>query len=211
MFRDRIEAGQELAFALNRYQDYPAGLILAIPRGGVVVGLQLSLFLRLPLDVLITRKIGAPENPELAVSAVSETGSVHLNDELLSFFSSPAAYEAECQRQEKEIARRRDIYRQGRVLPPLHGKLVILVDDGVATGATYLASVQALKSVGVARLVAALPVAPQDTVRRIASAVDECVVLESPSPFYSVGEHYLDFQQVNDEEVVRCLAQGWHG
>ncbi|MGH7232674.1 MAG: phosphoribosyltransferase family protein, partial [Nitrospiraceae bacterium] len=110
---------------------------------------------------------------------------------------------------EMEIARRRETYRQGKDLLPLTGRLVILVDDGVATGATYLASVRALRAAGVASLVAALPVAPPDTAWIIASVVDECRVLESPSPFYSVGEHYADFRQVDDDEVVRCLGHAW--
>ena len=207
MFRDRIEAGQRLAVELERYRDCAGGVILAIPRGGVVVGLQISLGLRLPLDVLITRKIGAPDNPELAVGALSETGSLHLNHELLSFFPSPASLEQERRHQEEEISRRRAVYREGRPLPPLGGRTVILVDDGVATGATYSASVHALKAAGVSRLVAALPLAPPDTADKIARQVDDCVILESPWPFFAVGEHYQNFGQVDDMEVVRCLAQ----
>ncbi len=210
MIRDREEAGQRLAAALSRYTDCPDGLILAIPRGGVVVGLEMSLSLRLPLDVLITRKIGAPDNPELAIGALTETGYLHLNKDLLASYPWLARMvEQERALQEREIVRRRELYRGGRNLPPLAGRTIILVDDGVATGATYLASVQALKAGGVTRLVAALPVAPSETAEKVSTQVDECVVLESPEPFYAVGQHYLDFRQVEDEEVIRCLARAW--
>jgi len=206
VFQNRSEAGRHLSAALTRYADC-GGLVLAIPRGGVVVGLEVSLALRLPLDVLITRKIGMPNNPELALGALSETGSLHLNEELVSYLSSTATLEQERQRQEEEIARRRALYRQGRTLPSLVGRTVLLVDDGVATGATYLASVDALKAAGAARVVAALPVAPPDTAEKIAQQVDDCVVLATPWPFFAVGEHYADFRQVEDAEVVRCLAE----
>lgn len=210
MFRDREEAGQQLAAALGRYSDCREGLILAIPRGGVVVGLEVSLALHLPLDVLITRKLGAPDNPELAVGALAETGYLHLNKDLLACYPWLAgSVDLERRVQEKEIVRRRDLYRGGRSLPPLVGRTVILVDDGVATGATYLASIQALKSGGVARVVAALPVAPSETAGQVSAQVDEYVILESPEPFYAVGQHYLDFRQVEDEEVIRCLDRAW--
>ena len=210
MFRDREEAGQRLAAALSRYSHCSKGLLLAIPRGGVVVGLQMSLVLHLPLDVLITRKLGAPDNPELAVGALTETGYLHLNKDLLACYPWLASsVDQERRVQEREIVRRRALYRGGRSLPPLGGRTVILVDDGVATGATYLASIQALKSGGVARLVAALPVAPSETADQVATQVDECVILESPEPFHAVGQHYVDFRQVEDEEVIRCLARSW--
>jgi putative phosphoribosyl transferase len=210
MFRDRVEAGQRLAAALSRYAEHPGGLVLAIPRGGVVVGREISLRLRLPLDVLLTRKIGAAENPELAIGALSETGYLHLNEDLLALHPSLSRMTEKQRRdQQEEIVRRRQLYRGGRELPPLAGRTVVLVDDGVATGATYLASVQALKGAGVARVVAAIPVGPAETAKLIAGRVDECVILECPEPFYAVGQHYDDFRQVDDEEVIRCLEESW--
>jgi predicted phosphoribosyltransferase len=210
MFRDRIEAGQRLAAALSRYTDHPGGLILAIPRGGVVVGREMSLRLRLPLDVLITRKIGAVENPELAIGALTETGYLQVNEDLLLSHPSLARItERQRLEQVEEIARRRALYRGGRELPSLSGRTVILVDDGVATGATYLASVQGLKAAGAAKVVAALPLGPAETAKLIAGCVDECLVLESPEPFYAVGQHYHDFRQVDDHEVIQCLTSAW--
>ncbi len=211
MFSDRVEAGQKLGAALRSYTDCPGGLILAIPRGGVVVGREMSLMLHLPLDVLITRKIGALDNPELAIGAMSETGFLHINEELLAACPSLAPQgQPGYHEEQEEIARRRALYRGGRSLPPLAGRTVILVDDGVATGATYLASVKALRASQVGRLLAALPVAPSDTVQKIRRQVDDCVVLASPYPFYAVGQHYLDFRQVEDAEVLRSLAESWH-
>ncbi len=210
MFRDRTEAGQRLAAVLRHYADRPDGLVLAIPRGGVVVGREISLALRLPLDVLLTRKIGAAENPELAIGALSETGYLHLNEELLASYPSlMSVTDRQRREQEEEIARRRRLYRGGRELPALAGRLVILADDGVATGATYLASVQALKTAGVGGLVAAIPVGPAETAGLIAQRVDECIMLECPQPFYAVGQHYQDFHQVDDAEVIHCLSTAW--
>jgi predicted phosphoribosyltransferase len=135
---------------------------------------------------------------------------MHLNEDLIAAYPWLArAVEQERAVQEQEIARRRTLYRGGNPLPPLQGRTVILVDDGVATGATYLASVQTLKAAGVGRLVAGLPVAPAETAQLIAARIDDCVVLASPYPFYAVGQHYLDFSQVSDEEVAACLAHGW--
>ncbi len=210
MFHDRTDAGQRLASALRRYAGDPKGLILAIPRGGVVVGLELNRALKLPLDVLITRKIGAPGNPELALGALAETGYLHLNQDILAFYPSWTRFvEDERKRQEEEIQRRRELYRQGRPLPLLAGRTVLLVDDGVATGATYLASIAALRLAGAALLVAALPVAPPETVQKIQGHVDDCFVLETPEPFEAVGLHYQRFDQVNDTEVLQALDGSW--
>jgi len=210
VIEDRVEAGRRLAAALQRYSGCPGGLILAIPRGGVVVGREMSVLLRLPLDVLLTRKIGAPGNPELAIGALTETGYLYVNEELLASYPALARLsEQERLEQEREIDRRRRQYRGGRALPPLEGRTVILVDDGTATGATYLASVHALRASRVGRLVAALPVAPPETAGMISRRVDDCVVLATPDPFYAVGQHYLNFRQVDDEEVLRCLAESW--
>jgi predicted phosphoribosyltransferase len=210
VIEDRAEAGRLLAAALQGYRDCPGGLILAVPRGGVVVGREISVLLRLPLDVLLTRKIGAPGNPELAIGALTETGYLYINEELLATYPALARVsERERLEQEREIDRRRMQYRNGRPLPSLEGRPVILVDDGTATGATYLASVHALKASRVGRLIAALPVAPPETARLISRRVDDCVVLETPDPFYAVGQHYVNFRQVDDEEVLRCLAESW--
>ena len=211
IFRDRTEAGRELAARLNVYRDDPTGLILALPRGGVPVGYEISLALNLPMDVFITRKLGAPDNPEYAIGAVAETGSLHLNQQALRMmggFSTASPYFTEMVRaQREEIKRRQGLYRQGRPLPDLKDRTVLLVDDGVATGATFLASIEALRNLQVRRLIAALPVGPGETLSGIGKQVDQLIVLATPEPFYAVGNHYMDFRQVGDDEVVRYLEQ----
>jgi putative phosphoribosyl transferase len=200
-----------LAARLGAYRNDPTGLILALPRGGVPVGYEVSLALNLPLDVFITRKLGAPEDPEYAIGAVAETGVVYMNPTACRMFGgfslSDRLFSDAIRAKREEIARRQALYRGGRPLPELKDRTVLLVDDGVATGATFLASVEALRSLQVGRLVAALPVGPRDTLGDIGKQVDKLIVLSTPEPFYAVGNHYMDFRQVGDEEVVRYLER----
>jgi putative phosphoribosyl transferase len=206
MFRNRDEAGRILADKLRHYRNDPTALILALPRGGVTVGYQLSLALHLPLDVFMTRKIGAPGNPEYAIGAVAETGSRSLNQEAVNSFGlSQHELDQLIHVQEKEIARRKDLYRQGRSLPQLAGRTVLLVDDGVATGATFIASALAIRSLQPRRLVGVLPVGPPSTIREVRAHVDELVVLMTPDPFYAVGNFFTDFTQVEDRDVIQYL------
>jgi len=210
MFKDRTEAGRQLAERLAVYRDDPTALILALPRGGVLVAYPISTALRVPLDVFITRKLGAPGDPEFAIGAVAETGFVHLNPTAREFLDerqlSPRYLEHTVREQREEIARRQALYRGGRLLPALTERTILLVDDGIATGATCFASVHALRALGVPRLVAAIPVGPQDTLRTLRSAVDDLIVLHAPELFFAVGNFYEDFHQVSDEEVVRHLT-----
>ena len=210
VLNNREEAGRLLAERLMAYRGTPEGIILALPRGGVAVGYALSLSLRLPLDVFITRKLGAPGNPEYAIGAVTETGSVFLNpaaQQVTAALGASAGYLAEAvEAEQQEIARRQAMYRQGHPLPDLTQRTVILVDDGIATGATFLASVDALRTSGVQHLVAAIPVGPFDTLRMVRNKVDSLCTLMTPEPFYAVGNHYADFTQVEDEQVLRYLV-----
>jgi len=206
IFRDREEAGRRLADKLSQYRNDPTALILALPRGGVAVGYQLSLALHVPLDVFITRKIGAPGNPEYAIGAVAETGSRYLNQEAVRVFGlSRHDLDRLIHVQENEIARRKDLYRQGRLLPQLTGRTVLLVDDGIATGSTFLASALAIRSLQPHRLVGVLPVGPSSTIREVRSYVDELVVLMTPDPFDAVGNFFVDFAQVEDRDVIEYL------
>jgi putative phosphoribosyl transferase len=206
MFRNREEAGRILADKLSQYRNDPTALILALPRGGVAVGYQLSLALHLPLDVFITRKIGAPGNPEYAIGAVAETGSRYLNQEAVSSFSlSRHELDHLIHAQEKEIARRKDLYRQGRPLPQLTGRTVLLVDDGIATGSTFMASALAIRSMQPRLLVGVIPVGPPSTIRAVRAHVDELVILMTPEPFEAVGNFFIDFTQVEDRDVIQYL------
>ncbi len=219
ILRNREEAGKLLAHRLMAYKDDPKALVLALPRGGVPVGLEISRSLHLPLDVLITRKIGAPGHKEFALGAVAETGFVYINEEALRYEIAREEFlnaylDREVEEQKKEIARRQKLYRQGAPLPPLGDRTVLLVDDGVATGSTYLASLHALRDIHVSKIVAAIPVGPPDTLARLKLLVDELVVLHQPSPFQAVGLHYEDFTQVEDAQVCQDLRKArvaFHG
>lgn len=205
-FKNREEAGRRLVDRLLQYRADPAALILALPRGGVAVGYQLSLGLHLPLDVFITRKLGAPDNSEYALGAVGETGTVYLNQDARAAYGlSRADIEDVVQVQQREIARRQVLYRQGRHLPMLTDRIVILVDDGIATGSTFFASVESIRHFKPRRLIGAIPVGPLETIQEARRQVDDLVVLVTPEPFWAVGKHYIDFAQVSDDDVVEYL------
>jgi len=206
MFKNREEAGELLAQELVAFRNDPDGILLALPRGGVTVAYQLSLALHLPLDVLITRKIGAPGNPEYALGAVSETGAVYWNQDALAGLSlSTRDLAIAVQTQQQEVSRRVALYRQGRPFPTLKDRTVIIVDDGLATGATFFASVATVRQAHPRRIIGAIPVGPRSTVEQARNLVDQLVVLRVPEPFYAVGNFYRDFEQVEDREVLEYL------
>ena len=204
MFRDRADAGRQLAAALKAYADVPGGLVVALPRGGVVTGVEVSRALRLPLDVFIVRKIGYPGNPECAMAALTETGLLYRTEEGRGMNSVYPGYVEECRaEQQLEIDRRVRLYRGGAPFPRLAGRTVLLVDDGLATGATFEAAALALRELKPKRLIGAVPVAPPETAARVRALVDELVVLETPEYFMAVGQVYADFRQVDDAHVLR--------
>lgn len=208
LFRDRRHAGILLANHLQVYRGDHQAVILALPRGGVVVGHEVSMALHLPLDIFITRKIAAPESPEYAVGAISETGAVYLNREAVRAMQlSQEDLDGLIAAQRREIERRRALYREGRGLPHLHHRTVILVDDGIATGATLFATLEALAALNPLRVVVAMPVAPPSTAARIRALVETCVILSTPEPFEAVGCFFEEFDQVTDDEVIRTLHQ----
>lgn len=205
-FKNREEAGRRLVDRLIQYRDDQAALIVALPRGGVAVGYQLSLGLHLPLDIFIARKLGAPDNPEYALGAVGETGVVNVNpDTMAAFHLSRSDIQPSIQAQQREIVRRQQLYRRGRQLPTLTDRIVVLVDDGIATGATFFASAQSIRHLKPRRLIGAVPVGPVETVREARMQVDEFIILATPDPFWAVGNHYIDFAQVSDHDVVEYL------
>lgn len=212
MFRDRRDAGNQLAKKLIHYKGRKDVLVLALPRGGVVTGFEIARYLDVPLDVLIVRKIGVPWQPELAAGAVSETGTVILNQWVVSSLGIPEEFiHAEVARQKQEILRRVELYRKGKGITNLESRTIVLVDDGVATGATVKAAIATLKEERTKRLVAALPVAPPETARELRQLTDELICLETPRDFMAVGSYYHDFSQVSDEEVVRILQMSSAG
>ena len=210
-FEDRQDAGQRLATELEDYRGKNA-IVVALPRGGVVVGYEIARHLGLPLDVIITRKIGAPGNPEYAIGAVAENGEAVVNEREIDAYGISRRYvEAETARQREEIERRVQLYRQGRRLPDLKGKIAIVVDDGIATGFTMFAAVKAVKAEGPAAVVVAVPVAAPSSLHTLKSEVDRLVYLAAPSPFWAVGMFYRDFAQVSDEEVRDYLKKAGEG
>ena len=206
LFEDRREAGKALAQELAPFKGQDDVIVLGIPRGGVVVGHEVAEALDLPLDVYITRKIGAPRNPELAIGAVASDGTLILDHELANRLGVSQDYiDRESERQTQEIKRRTSEYRGELPDLELKGKVVILADDGVATGATTLATIQAIRAQEPAKLVLAVPVGPRDTIQRLRREVDELYCLHAPEIFWAVGAFYNVFDQTSDEEVKTLL------
>ena len=209
MFADRSEAGRRLARALARYAD-ARPVVLALPRGGVPVAYEVAEALDAPLDIVLVRKLGAPGHEELGVGAVvdgAEPQTVWNEDVLRAVGATKDALEATRRRELEEIERRRGVYRAGRGPEPVRGRTVIVVDDGIATGATAGAALKALARVAPAELVLAVPVAPPETVATLEAEADALVCLETPAAFMAIGAHYRDFSQTSDEEVAALLRK----
>jgi putative phosphoribosyl transferase len=205
IFADRHEAGEQLAKALAEHAGTDC-VVLAIPRGGVIVGEVVANALGARLDVVIPRKIGAPGNPELGIGAVAP-GVLVLDPRMVQALHVSDAYlERETTEQEREIERRQQAYRAGRPPVELRDRVAIVVDDGIATGATAAAALRWARDRGAARVVLAVPVAPVQSLQRMREEADEVVVLATPEPFLAVGEWYRRFDQTSDDEVVTALA-----
>jgi putative phosphoribosyl transferase len=208
LFRDRSEAGRLLASKLAEYADRPDVLVLALPRGGVPVGYEVASALHAPMDVFIVRKLGVPGHEEFAMGAVATGGVRVINDQVVRALGIPDyVIEAVAAWEQQELERRERLYRGDRPPPDVRGKTVILVDDGLATGSTMLAAVEALRRQGPARIVVAVPVASPDTCELLKAEVHEVVCAATPEPFYAVGLWYQDFSQTTDEEVRELLAR----
>lgn len=204
-----MEAGRRLAQRLAYLKDKAKEVIvLAVPRGGVVVGAEIAQALGAPLDVYITRKIGAPGNEELAIGAIAGDGTVILDEAIARSTGAGDRYIAqETERQRQEIARRLKRYRGERPWPILKDKTVILVDDGVATGSTTLAALRALRKQAPAQLILAVPVGPPDSIERLSREADAVICLATPEPFWAVGRFFADWSQTSDEEVIALLKK----
>jgi putative phosphoribosyl transferase len=206
-FNDRVDAGKRLASELADFKDKDA-LVLAIPRGGVVVGYEIAKALSLQLDVIIPRKIGAPDNPELAIGAVTEDGTTILDRSLIAYIGVPPYYiEEESERQRQEIQRRLKVYRQNEPYPNLKGRNVIIVDDGIATGSTMKAALASVKNRGAKSVTIAIPVGPPSTIGELEKIADCVVCPYTPEYFQAIGQFYSDFSQTTDEEVIELLKK----
>ena len=209
LFRDRVHAGQELAEALlHLASEQP--LVLALPRGGVPVAFEVAQLLKAPLDLVLVRKIGAPGNEELALGAVIDGADPQwvVNQALLQQINPPPSwFEEEMQRQLTELERRRQHYCGDRPAPSVANRCVIVIDDGIATGATARAALKGLRRAGAQRIVLATPVGPRDVIEVLQGELDELICLAMPEPFIGVGRHYGNFEQTSDEDVIDLLRQ----
>lgn len=206
-FRDRADAGEQLADALSWLRDREDVVLLALPRGGVPVAFAMARSLHLPLDIFPARKLGVPSNEELAFGAVTLDGGRWLDAETVRYLGlQPDQIEAITERTLALLAQRAGLYRQGQPALDVTGKTVVLVDDGVATGASVLAAIPALRKLGAREVIVAAPVAPPSTYARLRREADRVIVLATPSEFRAVGQFYTRFDQTSDEEVLRLLA-----
>jgi predicted phosphoribosyltransferase len=207
LFRDRRAAGRALAEKLARHAGRPEVLVLALPRGGVPVAYEVATALGAPLDVFLVRKLGAPGREELAMGAIASGGVRVLNTDVVNHLGIPAEeIDLATAREQQELERRERAYRDDRPPPAVRDRIVILVDDGLATGSTMRAAVAALRQQGPGRVVVAVPVGAPETCQEFQAEADEVVCARAPEPFYAVGIWYEDFSQTTDEEVFALLA-----
>ena len=205
-FRDRRDAGRVLAGLLDEYRGRSDVIVLGLPRGGVPVAYEVATALGVPLDVFVVRKLGVPGREELAMGAIASGGVTVINDDVARGLGiSPEVIEQVAEREGRELLRREQAYREGRPFPEVTGKVVIVVDDGLATGSSMRAAVEALRRLRPAAIVVAVPAAPESTCRELNALADKVVCATTPSPFFAVGESYWDFTQTTDEEVRDLL------
>lgn len=211
-FTDRHEAGMLLADQLKDYAHRSDVLVLGLPRGGVPVAYEIAKALNAPLDVFIVRKLGIPHNEEFAMGAIASGGTVVFNDEIIEgLYISEHTIKLAIQSQKEELQRRETLYRSSRPFPNIVGKTIILVDDGIATGASMRAAISALNKLKPARIIVAIPVAAATTYAEIAGLVDQVICPLQPIQFDAVGEWYLDFPQTTDTEVIDLLGKARMG
>jgi putative phosphoribosyl transferase len=207
-FNDRVDAGRKLAKRLTEYANRPDVLLLALPRGGVPVAFEVAKELNVNMDVFIVRKLGVPGNEELAMGAIASDNIRVLNEDVIGAFQIPPKLIDEIADNEfRELERRERLYRGNRPKPKISGSTIILIDDGLATGATMRAAVMAVKTKNPAKIVIAVPTAAPDTCSAFGNEVDEIICVATPEPFYGVGAWYEDFSQTTDKEVCELLGR----
>jgi predicted phosphoribosyltransferase len=212
LFRDRRDAGRFLAGLLDEFRDRPDAVVLGLPRGGVPVAYEVATALGAPVDVFVVRKLGVPGREELAMGAIASGGVVVINDDVVRGLGiKPEVIKQVAEQEGCELLRREEAYREGRPFPGVAGKVVIVVDDGLATGSSMRAAIEALRKLEPAQIVVATPAAPESICRELTALADEVVCATTPSPFFAVGRSYWDFTQTTDEEVrdlLRAAARG---
>jgi len=208
VFKDRHEAGKLLAKELKKYKNNKHAIILAIPRGGLEIGYELAKELSLPLDILITKKIGYPGNPEYAIGAVGHGNEYIMNEDEILRSNIPESYiKSEVKRLSKEVEERYERYRGRKNLPVLKDKIVIVTDDGIATGYTMMLSLQIIKKQEPKKIIAAIPVGPLEGIDNLNQVADEVVCLEKPAIFFAISQFYEQFNQVTDKEAITYFKE----
>ena len=206
IFKNRLEAGQKLAEKLIKYKDQKNILVIGLPRGGLILAQEIAKKINSPLDIVVPRKIGAPNNPEFAIGAITEEGEPFLNEDIIDYYKISKEYIAqEIAQEKKEAQRRLKVYRGEKEVISYNDKIIILVDDGIATGSTMLAALAFLKKKKVKKIIVAVPVLARDTIKIIEKEVEELIYLEAPLFFGAIGAFYREFDQTTDQEVVAIM------
>jgi putative phosphoribosyl transferase len=207
-FKDRADAGKKLALKLKEYKDNPDVIVIGLPRGGVVVAAEVAHMLNAPLEIIVSRKVRAPHNPELAIGAVSETGEVLLNEKIIALYSIAREQVVKAVDDAKEEAQKRvQLYRAGLEERNLKGKTIIIVDDGIATGYTMLLALKTAQAEEASAIIMAAPICTPDWAEKFQEAASSVVCLDSPENFEAVSTFYKEFEQISDEEVLTLLGQ----
>jgi len=205
-FKDRADAGRRLASALSKYKNNPDAIVIGLPRGGVVPAFEVAKALNLPLDIIVSRKIASPAQPELALGALSQEGFTFFDENIMRMMSVTKEDLRPVVQTEKQKAKRRlKLYRGDRAPLDLENKIAILVDDGIATGATMMATILSARYLKAQKIVVAVPVSPPETLKKIEGEVDEVICLDTPSVFWGVGAFYDMFSQTEDSEVISLM------
>lgn len=205
-FKDRQEAGQKLVPKLKKYKDKTDVVVLGLPRGGIVLSYEVAKSLNIPMDLVVPRKIGAPNNEEFAIGAIAEDGEAVFDEGTISLYGIGQDYiDKEVEKERKEARRRLKKYRGDRPPLDLKNKVALVIDDGIATGSTMLAAIKSVKAKGAKKIVVAVPTVARDSIKLIEAEVDEFIYLDAPLFFGSVGEFYETFGQTEDEEVVELM------
>jgi len=206
IFKNRLEAGQKLAEKLIKYKDQKNILVIGLPRGGLILAQEIAKKINSSLDIVVPRKIGAPNNPEFAIGAITEEGESFLNEDIIDYYKISKEYIAqEIAQEKKEAQRRLKVYRGEKEATSYKDKIIILVDDGIATGSTMLAALAFLKKKKVKKIIVAVPVLARDTIKIIEKEVEELIYLEAPLFFGAIGAFYKEFDQTTDQEVIAIM------
>ncbi len=215
IFENRIEAGKLLSKKLTKYKNKKNTIVIGLPRGGVITANQISKELNLPLDIIVTRKIGALHNPELAIGAVTQDGQIIIDEKIVEMIKSKETFNVADKKHINQIAkkekieaeRRLKLYRGKREPLNLINQTIILTDDGIATGNTIKAAIKYAKKIGVKKIILAIPIAPKEKIRSFKKEVDEIICLEQPLEFYGIGQFYKNFEQITDEQVINLMKE----